>query len=267
LALRFVEGYYREGRDATVGAFFLTRRLTISKMTCKLLLWDTAGQEQFQKLAKTYYSKAAAAIVCFDVSRDDSIASLSKWLSEITQSVVSQRIVLCVAACKCDLGRSKAHIEQQAQEIAQQYGALYVETSAKKDLNVNDLFVQVAEQVLLYQQEAVKGKGRPIPVTIGSSATSKTSSSRLVRSLSPQGRGTTKDDEGSNIKNKTPFAQRDLGADVRTNFFDEKKMDTSDDDITDRAARKPPSTTSNLICDAGMLGCTTGQDPGSCLMM
>lgn len=46
LVLRFAEGYYRdEGRSATVGAFFITKRIqTSSGITCKVQIWDTAGQ-------------------------------------------------------------------------------------------------------------------------------------------------------------------------------------------------------------------------------
>jgi small GTP-binding protein len=47
LVLRFAEGYYREeARSATVGAFFITKRLQVQGITCKIQIWDTAGQEQ-----------------------------------------------------------------------------------------------------------------------------------------------------------------------------------------------------------------------------
>jgi len=104
--LRFAEGYYRESaRSATVGAFFITKRLTVPSvgLTCKIQIWDTAGQEQFKPLAPMYYSSAAAAIVCYDPSNAKSLQTLNYWLDELHKNVPAGRIVIALAACKCDL--------------------------------------------------------------------------------------------------------------------------------------------------------------------
>lgn len=87
LVLRFAEGYYRDSaRNPTVGAFFITKRLTVSvpvkdgeepqPITAKLAIWDTAGQEQFKRLAPMYYKNAAAAIICYDVTSPKSYETL-----------------------------------------------------------------------------------------------------------------------------------------------------------------------------------------------
>jgi small GTP-binding protein len=84
LVLRFAEGYYRDSaRNPTVGAFFITKRLTVNGVTAKIQIWDTAGQEQFKRLAPMYYKNAAAAIVCYDVTSPKSFETLEcklrKW--------------------------------------------------------------------------------------------------------------------------------------------------------------------------------------------
>jgi small GTP-binding protein len=84
LVLRFAEGYYRDAaRNPTVGAFFISKRLTVNGTTAKLQIWDTAGQEQFKRLAPMYYKNAAAAIVCYDVTSPKSFETLEctslKW--------------------------------------------------------------------------------------------------------------------------------------------------------------------------------------------
>jgi small GTP-binding protein len=77
LALRFAEGYYRDSaRNPTVGAFFITKKLTVNDVTAKIQIWDTAGQEQFKRLAPMYYKNAAAAIVCYDVTSPKSYETL-----------------------------------------------------------------------------------------------------------------------------------------------------------------------------------------------
>lgn len=206
LVLRFVEGYYRDaGRSSTVGAFFLTKRLTAASITCKLLLWDTAGQEQFQKLAATYYQHAAAAVLTYDVTNPHSLVRLRTWLADLqrhtgivpvpsntagqtsiggsTNHGVAQahpprggvglgnsrggrQMVLIIAACKSDLTPSPG-LQQEARRLAAQIGAVYMETSAKQNIGVTDLFLQVSERVLqTYQDTAAAGMEPTIPVKL-----------------------------------------------------------------------------------------------------
>mmetsp|Transcript_22479 Transcript_22479/g.46839 ORF Transcript_22479/g.46839 Transcript_22479/m.46839 type:complete len:205 (-) Transcript_22479:556-1170(-) len=132
LVLRLVEGSFKPvGRSSTIGAFFLTKRLTVNNITCKMLLWDTAGQEQFQRLAKTYYQNAAAAIICYDISNPRSLARLKKSLDELNRHRQNHPMVLAIAACKSDLTPVPG-LEDEAKRIAKSHDAIYVKTSAKK---------------------------------------------------------------------------------------------------------------------------------------
>jgi Ras-related protein Rab-18 len=193
LVLRFVEGYYKEsGRSATVGAFFLTKRITVQQMiTCKLLLWDTAGQAPFQKLAKTYYQQAAAAIFTYDVSQPQSLHRLRLLLDEVLQNTAGRRMVLAIAACKTDLDKSLHHpgLQEEAQKLATTHNALYIATSAKTDAGVQSLFEQTAQRVWQWHREAAVGVGLPIPVTTGGTVSSKSAEKQLhnrSRSLDKQ---------------------------------------------------------------------------------
>lgn len=175
LVLRFVEGYYRD-RSPTIGAFFLTKRITVGKMTtCKLLLWDTAGQAPFQKLAQTYYQTAAAAVLTFDVSQPQSLHRLRLILQEVLQVTAGRRMVLTICACKADLDPSlhAPGLTAEAQTLAQQHGALYVETSARNNQGVADCFEQTAERVWQWHKESANGMGLPIPVTVGGTISNK----------------------------------------------------------------------------------------------
>ena len=46
-------------------------------------LWDTAGQERFDSITNKYYSQAHAAIIVFDLSKEDALSSINKWLERI----------------------------------------------------------------------------------------------------------------------------------------------------------------------------------------
>jgi small GTP-binding protein len=168
LVLRFAEGYYRDSaRSATVGAFFITKRLSVQGMTCKVQIWDTAGQEQFRKLAPMYYKNAAAAIVCYDITSPKSFETLKFWIDELQRNVPAGRIVMAMCATKCDLSITPRPDTTLAEELAQETGAMFLTTSAKHNENVTLLFEQVAERVLQFQKQNAELN---IPVRLATTA-------------------------------------------------------------------------------------------------
>jgi Ras-related protein Rab-5C len=256
--LRFAEGYYKQrGRSATVGAFFLTKRLTVNSITCKMLLWDTAGQEQFQKLAVTYYKNAAAAILCYDVSNPRSLLNLRQRLEELKENITVGRIVVAIAACKCDL-EPVPGLQDEARKLAKSVDALYVETSAKDDVGVTKLFSQTAERVLQWQKEAEQGYAPPLSVTLGGTST---------RSL-PSGSHFTR----TNTSGATPAAglatpPPQKGAEVDCSKKEDQDNSTandSDDTVADAVDDK--SKTPEAICAGGLLDCGN-EDTESCVIL
>eukprot|EP00816_Leptocylindrus_hargravesii_P005669 CAMPEP_0196803122 /NCGR_PEP_ID=MMETSP1362-20130617/2546_1 /TAXON_ID=163516 /ORGANISM="Leptocylindrus danicus, Strain CCMP1856" /LENGTH=353 /DNA_ID=CAMNT_0042174565 /DNA_START=93 /DNA_END=1151 /DNA_ORIENTATION=+ len=179
LVLRFTEGSYMT-RSSTCGAFFITKRIQTSNgITCKVQIWDTAGQAQFRALAPMYYKHAAAAVVCYDVTSEHSFQIMRDWVDELHQNVPAGSIVLAIAATKCDLleesgdergnnNKSPAVPIEEAETMAQALGAIHITTSAKSSDGVEDLFREVVERVLRFRRHY---KNVSIPVTPGATPT------------------------------------------------------------------------------------------------
>mmetsp|Transcript_841 Transcript_841/g.1303 ORF Transcript_841/g.1303 Transcript_841/m.1303 type:complete len:292 (-) Transcript_841:105-980(-) len=176
LVLRFAEGYYRdEGRSSTVGAFFITKRIQTSNgITCKVQIWDTAGQAQFRKMAPMYYKTASAAILCYDMTSRESYSVMREWLDELHRNVQGGNLVIAFAATKSDLAYEADPgtlvPPAEVEELAAKNNAIFIDTSAKSNNNVNLLFQRVSERVLLTREQArMKGlkKDNMLPVSPG----------------------------------------------------------------------------------------------------
>lgn len=166
LVLRFIEGYFIAKQQSTIGAFFLTKRITSSNGTiCKMQLWDTAGQERFRAMAPMYYRNAAAAIVCFDITNEDSFSKMKDWVEELQQNVPVDQLTLAIACNKCDCEEARVVTKGRADEFAERVGnALVFETSAKANEGVEELFKKVTEEVLL--KKGLKGPAAGTPVSV-----------------------------------------------------------------------------------------------------
>src|SRR6201996_4505850 len=83
----------------------------------ELSLWDTAGQEEFDRLRSLSYDDTQAIMLCFSVDNPGSLENVStKWLAEINEHCPGVKIVLC--ALKCDL-REEQEKDDEADEQGQ----------------------------------------------------------------------------------------------------------------------------------------------------
>ncbi|KAI3359550.1 hypothetical protein L3Q82_013947 [Scortum barcoo] len=146
LVLRFVKGQFHEYQESTIGAAFLTQTVCLDDTTVKFEIWDTAGQERYHSLAPMYYRGAQAAIVVYDITNTDTFTRAKNWVKEL-QRQASPNIVIALAGNKADLANKRAVDFQEAQAYADDNSLLFMETSAKTAMNVNEIFMAIAKKL------------------------------------------------------------------------------------------------------------------------
>jgi len=146
LVLRFVKGQFHEYQESTIGAAFLTQTVCFDDTTVKFEIWDTAGQERYHSLAPMYYRGSQAAIVVYDITNPESFTRAKSWVKELHRQA-SANIVISLAGNKADLGNKRMVEYDEAQAYAEENGLLFMETSAKTAMNVNELFLAIAKKL------------------------------------------------------------------------------------------------------------------------
>ncbi len=74
----------------------------VDNIHIELSLWDTAGQEEFDRLRSLSYDDTHTIMLCFSVDSRDSLENVeSKWVGEIAENCAGVKLVL--VALKCDL--------------------------------------------------------------------------------------------------------------------------------------------------------------------
>lgn len=125
----------------------------------KLSLWDTAGQETYKSITRSYFRGASGALLVFDITRRATFEAVTAWLNDLRQ-IAEENIIVVLVGNKCDLAPSSTVSEeggsenkrQVTQEEAEQWCKenkvmQYVETSAKSGENVERAFREVAERI------------------------------------------------------------------------------------------------------------------------
>merc|ERR1711998_69580 len=65
------------------------------KVEIAIDFWDTAGQERFNSMHPSYYYKAHACILVFDVGRKSTYKNLSQWYTELREQCPKIPTVVC----------------------------------------------------------------------------------------------------------------------------------------------------------------------------
>ncbi len=185
LTIRLCEGRFSNTHDVTIGVEFGSRivpvgppanaslginnplpppnsqnpsqsRSSPSQKKMKLSLWDTAGQETYKSITRSYFRGASGALLVFDISRRSTFESVTSWLHDLRQ-IAESDIVVVLVGNKSDLadtstniegGNKRAVTQAEAEEWCKREGVMrYVETSAKSGEGVERAFLEVAERV------------------------------------------------------------------------------------------------------------------------
>ena len=103
LLLQFLENSFKPNHEATIGVEFGTKVITVNgNMNVKLQVWDTAGQDAFKSITRSYYRNAAGALVVYDITSRASFINVQKWLEE-AKANGNREMVLALVGNKSDL--------------------------------------------------------------------------------------------------------------------------------------------------------------------
>lgn len=132
----------------TIGIDFMAKTVQLKGASnVRLQLWDTAGQDRYRDLAKTYVQGARVAVVVFDVARQKSFADARDWV-QLVHEELGESCLLALVGNKTDLSAERQVTSEAGKALALELGiGLYVETSAKTNSNVDKLFKEIAERI------------------------------------------------------------------------------------------------------------------------
>ncbi|XP_055334928.1 uncharacterized protein LOC129585983 isoform X2 [Paramacrobiotus metropolitanus] len=157
LLLRYADELFNPVYINTIGVDFRIRTLLVEDKLIKLQIgitvrvltfqWDTAGQERFRNITASFYRGSHGIILTFDLSNKESFLRLDKWLAELERNV-GHNVIRVMVGTKSDLVSRREVSYTLARAYSEKMKLAYAETSAKLNLNVDELFLYMAKEIL-----------------------------------------------------------------------------------------------------------------------
>jgi len=161
LLIVYAENRFPEAYIPTVFENYVTQVQFDGKLI-ELALWDTAGQEEYDRLRPLSYPESDVILIVFSIDFPVSLANVQdKWYPEVAHFCEGTPLIL--VGTKIDLrhdDQTRRMLGAQGQtpithdqgiHMAREIGAKYIECSAKTGAGVQDVFA-------LALKESMKGK-------------------------------------------------------------------------------------------------------------
>ncbi|KAM6960781.1 RAB, member of RAS oncogene family-like 2 [Aplochiton taeniatus] len=146
---RFLMDGYRPQQQSTYALTLYKYPTTVDGKTVLVDIWDTAGQERFQSMHPSYYHKAHACMMVFDVERKITYKNLASWYKELRE--YRPEIPCTVVANKIDADEK---VTQRGFNFAKKYNLPIFYVSAANGTNVVKAFKETIKMAVEYKRDS-----------------------------------------------------------------------------------------------------------------
>ena len=130
---------------STIGLEKTPFNFSVEGKDCTFIIQDTAGQERYGSLAKSYYRNVDAFLLFFDVTNKESFDTVQRWIKSIVESKgnINDQYELFLVANKIDETDIRKIGKTQGKELATKYNIKYFEISCLKKINLYELLYEI----------------------------------------------------------------------------------------------------------------------------
>ncbi len=147
IILRYTKDKIPKNHLTTIGLDYATKTETLKNGTnVTLQIWDTAGQERFNAITKKLYKSSHGLILVYDITRMQSFNNINKWLQTIKEEN-DENVKLILVGNKSDLENEREVHITEGQELADNFSISFFEISAKDNIGVKEIFLDIAEKL------------------------------------------------------------------------------------------------------------------------
>ena len=148
---RYISDKFGERYLCTIGIDFQEKTIIKNNKTIKLQIWDTAGEERYRNITKSYFQACNGFIIAYDINNKESFEQVKFWIKQIA-AFSGEKTNCILIGTKSDLNERKVE-EQKGKDLAKKINCKFFETSAKLNKNINEAFDALIDDVLLNYKE------------------------------------------------------------------------------------------------------------------
>mmetsp|Transcript_24188 Transcript_24188/g.29327 ORF Transcript_24188/g.29327 Transcript_24188/m.29327 type:complete len:247 (-) Transcript_24188:393-1133(-) len=165
---RFCKGIFTDEYKKTIGVDFLEKTIYVNELgeDVRMMLWDTAGQEEFDSMTRTYYRGAGACVIVFSTTDRESFEAVPSWKKKVEAECGNLAMVL--VQNKVDLLSEAQMTADEAEAMARKVGLKFYRACVKENMNVTEVFKCLAEMHVQMEKDGALTQPQSAAASSGS---------------------------------------------------------------------------------------------------
>ena len=156
LLLRYCQNeFYNNPMHACILSEFLLKKINIKGNEYKIQLWESYNRIVERVTSHFYYRNVGGIIILYDITNQTSFDWVTNWIQDIQLSAQSDTSIILIGN-KCDLKENRVISLEQGQELAKKYNISFFETSTKDNINVEEAFSCLLDQIFSKPEKCIK---------------------------------------------------------------------------------------------------------------
>ena len=159
ILLRYSENKFLNAKVATIGIDMKSKIIKKGNDKIKVSIYDTAGQEKFRTIIKSYYKGANGVLLIYDITKKHTFEKLDYWLEDLKNNADDiNDLFIFLIGNKCDLEEKREVSFEEANDYSKKKELPYIEVSAKTGKNVKKLFDETIKGAMIKLMEKNKNE-------------------------------------------------------------------------------------------------------------
>ena len=159
LILRLTGNEFNDSQLTTVGKESYIYQVNLHGYQLKMKIWDTAGQERFKSMSVQVIKNSDAVILVYAIDERNSFIALDQWLSKLNDTIDISKKPIIIIGNKSDIENEKRVVTyEEGKKYAEDKGYHFYETSAKNNVNIEEAFNDIFEQLYKTFEAEITGE-------------------------------------------------------------------------------------------------------------
>ncbi|KAJ3218204.1 DNA-binding transcription factor rap1 [Clydaea vesicula] len=146
LTVQFVQSIFVEKYDPTIEDSY-RKQVDIDGQQSMLEILDTAGTEQFTAMRDLYMKNGQGFVLAYSITSQATFNDLVELREQILRVKDMDKVPMVLVGNKCDLEDDRVVSKDQGQTLSQKWDCTFLETSARKKVNIDEVFFDLVRQI------------------------------------------------------------------------------------------------------------------------
>ncbi len=125
----------------------MAKNISINDRNVRIQIWDTAGEEAYRSITRSYYKSSTCAFIVYDITEKKTFYDVSTWLQDC-RDMCYKNILIYLIGNKSDLEDKRQVSQEEAKKFAEENDLVFYETSALNGNNIEEIFVESATELV-----------------------------------------------------------------------------------------------------------------------